>query len=95
MAGNKAKLDNLLERMMDIGAVASKKEAREKLDAVSAAIRGLIREGYDVPVPGLGTLKRRTRSARTGRNPQTGETVQIQSKTTVILRPSKDLIHFL
>jgi DNA-binding protein HU-beta len=33
-------------------------------------------------VPGLGRLKKVQRKARTGRNPQTGETIKIKAKTT-------------
>lgn len=40
-------------------------------------------------VPGLGKLVKKQRQARTGRNPATGETIQIPAKTVVKFRVSK------
>jgi len=40
-------------------------------------------------IPGIGFAVLKNRKARTGRNPATGETIQIKAKTVVRLRPSK------
>lgn len=40
-------------------------------------------------LPGLGKLVKKNRSARTGRNPATGETIQIPAKTVVKFRVAK------
>lgn len=47
--------------------------------------------GRKVTIPGFGTFGTRTRKARTGRNPATGETIQIPKKTYVYFRPGKTL----
>lgn len=46
-------------------------------------------------LPGLGRLKKVQRKARTGRNPQTGETIKIKAKTTAkfyLAKAAKDAI---
>ncbi len=47
------------------------------------------REAGEFTVPGLGKLVKAERAARTGRNPATGEPIQIPAKTTVKFRLSK------
>lgn len=45
----------------------------------------------DVVLPGLGKLKTTTRAARTGRNPQTGEAIQIPERVAVKFAAGKAL----
>lgn len=47
--------------------------------------------GGEVPLPGLGKLKLRKTAARKGRNPRTGETLDIPAGKKVLFVPSKDL----
>ena len=56
-----------------------------------AASAELAREKGEVPLPGLGKLKTEARAARTGRNPQTGEEIQIAAKTVVKFSAAKVL----
>jgi DNA-binding protein HU-beta len=44
---------------------------------------------HKFPIPGIGRAVLAHRKARAGRNPATGETIQIKAKTVVRLRPSK------
>ena len=44
-----------------------------------------------IRIGGLGTLEVRKREARTGRNPATGETMQIAASKKVAFRPAKEL----
>jgi DNA-binding protein HU-beta len=48
-------------------------------------------EGDRIRIGGLGTLEVRQREARTGRNPATGETMQIAASKKVAFRPAKEL----
>lgn len=48
-------------------------------------------EGGEVTLPGLGKLKTDQRAARTGRNPATGEALEIPAKTVVKFSPAKVL----
>ncbi len=50
----------------------------------------LVKEN-DVAVSGFGTFKKSERAARTGRNPQTGETIQISASKSVSFKASKTL----
>ena len=55
----------------------SKSDAASAVDAVLSAISDALVAGDSVTLPGFGTFEVRSRAAREGRNPQTGETMQI------------------
>ena len=55
------------------------------------AARELGTEGGEIALPGLGKLKATTRAAREGRNPATGEAVQIPARNAVKFSASKAL----
>ncbi|KIY94521.1 DNA-binding protein HU [Monoraphidium neglectum] len=50
------------------------------VDALLDAIMDGVAAGKEVVIPGFGTFRRRERSARTGRNPRTGEAIAIEAK---------------
>lgn len=52
-------------------------QAESAVQGVFDAIVGAVAKGDRVQVAGFGTFERRSRAARTGRNPQTGEELQI------------------
>jgi|SRR5215831_18397667 DNA-binding protein HU-beta len=73
------------------GQELSKKHAEAILtDAVSMIARHL-KKGDRVRIVGLGILQVRKRAARVGRNPATGEPIQIKAKKKVAFRPAKEL----
>lgn len=49
----------------------------------------------EITLPGIGKLKPKTRAARTGRNPATGDPVQIAALNTVTFKPAKSLVDAL
>lgn len=55
----------------------SKKVAGDLVDAFISTVQGAVTNGDRVSLPGFGTFERRQRSARTARNPRTGEPIQI------------------
>jgi DNA-binding protein HU-beta len=57
----------------------SKKDAGDAVDAVLETIEGALRRGSDVVFSGFGKFSVSHRSAREGRNPATGERIQIQA----------------
>jgi DNA-binding protein HU-beta len=57
----------------------SKKEAADALDAVLETIEGALKRGSDVVFSGFGKFSVSQRSAREGRNPATGEKIQIKA----------------
>jgi DNA-binding protein HU-beta len=56
---------------------ASKAAASSSVEAVLDSITKSLRNGEKVTLPGFGTFEVRQRAARTGRNPQTGATIQV------------------
>jgi len=69
----------------------SKSDADKAYHAVvSAIISGLKADG-NVPMTGLGTFKVTHRAARSGRNPSTGETIQIAAKNVLKFKASKSV----
>ena len=58
------------------------KAAKESLQAVLDAIRDALKRGEKVVVTEFGTFSVRSRAARTGRNPQTGASIQIPARKT-------------
>ena len=55
----------------------SKADAGKALDDTLSAVTGSLRKGDTVSLVGFGTFQVKSRAARTGRNPQTGATIQI------------------
>ena len=55
----------------------TKADAGRAVDAVFASIEGALKSGGDVRIVGFGTFAVAQRAASTGRNPRTGETIQI------------------
>lgn len=59
----------------------SVRSAEVALEAVVTTITRTLARGDKVTIPGLGTFETRTRAARTGRNPQTGQAIEIAAGT--------------
>lgn len=69
----------------------SKADAESALDGVVAAISSALAGGDKVAIAGFGTFEVRSRSARTGRNPQTGETINIAASKAPAFKPASAL----
>lgn len=67
----------------------SKKEVVEMVDALVALAYAETKKNGEFTVPGLGKLQKKHRAARMGRNPATGEAIQIKAKTVVKFRVAK------
>ena len=61
-------------------AKVTKKAASDVLAATINVIQSSVKKGEKVTLVGFGTFERRSRAARTGRNPQTGATLKIAAK---------------
>jgi DNA-binding protein HU-beta len=59
--------------------VSTKKEAQEAVDCVFSSIAKAMKTGDPVTLVGFGTFKVVERKARKGRNPQTGEEIDIKA----------------
>ena len=69
----------------------SKEKANQALNALLEAITGALKSEDTVNLVGFGTFLQRSRAARTGKNPQTGEPIQIAASNTVAFKPGKAL----
>ncbi|MHC4390170.1 MAG: HU family DNA-binding protein [Planctomycetota bacterium] len=69
----------------------SKAEADRALGAVIDGIKAGLKKDTKVQLVGFGTFEVKSRKARTGRNPQTGEKLKIPASKTVGFRPGKTL----
>ncbi len=68
-----------------------KKQATQMLeDFVTHVVKNL-KKGNRIRIGGLGILQVRKRAARMGRNPATGETIQIPAKKKIAFRAAKEL----
>ena len=69
----------------------SKSAANEAVDGVFAAIVDALADGEEVRIAGFGTFGTRSRPARIGRNPRTGEAVSISASTSPTFKAGKTL----
>lgn len=73
------------------GAEISKAAAGRALDSFIEAVTDALKKGDSVQLVGFGTFAVRERSARTGRNPQTGQTIQIAAAKVPSFKAGKAL----
>jgi len=69
----------------------TRRTAREAVNTVTSVITDALARAEKVTLVGFGTFKVMERKARTGRNPQTGQTIQIPAKKAPKFRPGKGL----
>jgi DNA-binding protein HU-beta len=81
---------DLIESVAD-DAGLSKADAARAVDAVVGAITGALKKGSQVSLVGFGTFSVKRRAARTGRNPRTGESIQIRASNVPGFKAGKAL----
>ena len=69
----------------------SKKQAEQALGAFVDSVTEALKEGDKVQLMGFGTFEVKERAARTGRNPSTGETIEIPASKTPTFKAGKGL----
>lgn len=82
---NHAELSDSVAASLDL----SKTDARKAVDAVFAAIADAAAKGDEVSLNGFGKFKVKATAAREGRNPSTGETIQIKAAKKLAFAPAK------
>ncbi len=82
----KAELIELVQKHNDN---LTKKASGEIVDSIFSAISKSIKKEERFAYPGFGTFTVRKRKARTGINPQTGESIKIKASKTVGFKPAK------
>lgn len=84
---NKTDLVNKVAELTDL----TKKDAGQAVDAVFNSITEALKDGDKVQLIGFGNFEVRERSARKGRNPQTGEEIEIAASKVPAFKPGKAL----
>ncbi len=82
--------NDLISKVADATGL-SKADAGKAVDAVFATITDALKSGDDVRLVGFGTFSVTTRAATTGRNPRTGETIQIPASKQPKFKAGKQL----
>ena len=80
----------LIDAMAD-SADISKAAAGRALEGMISAIAGALKSGDQVSIVGFGSFSVRERAARTGRNPQTGQTITIKASKSPAFKAGKAL----
>ena len=81
---------NLINKVAE-DANISKAEATSAVNCVLSTIGSTLKGGDKVSLVGFGTFASVHRAARVGRNPKTGEALQIKAKNVVKFKPGKEL----
>jgi DNA-binding protein HU-beta len=84
---NKSELIEHIAKSADI----SKSSAGRALDAAIEAIETALKDGQEVTLVGFGSFYVSERAARTGRNPRTGDAIEIEAAKVPKFRPGKAL----
>lgn len=83
----KPELVNAISEKADL----TKDQANRFINAVLEEVTNALQKKDKVTLVGFGTFEQRHRGARVGKNPQTGEPVQIKASNTVAFKPGKFL----
>ena len=84
---NKAELINAIANESEV----SKGLSEKVLNAFTNVLSAQLAAGEELTIPGLGSFSVVDKAARTGRNPQTGETIQIAARKSVKFKAYKAL----
>ena len=83
--------ENVMGKEALVSAIAekagiSKKDAKAAVDALTATVVESVKKGKEIRLIGFGTFKKAHRDARKGRNPQTGEEIQIAASDSLAFK---------
>jgi DNA-binding protein HU-beta len=90
MEPRKVTISELIDHIAN-DAKVTKAQAKSLVESVFAAIHHAAGNGAEVSIPSFGKFKVQAKPARTGRNPRTGEPVQIAASKKVVFQPAKAL----
>lgn len=81
----------LLQTLSDDNPELRPEEIEQVVDIFFDEITARLAEGGRVELRGFGTFTTRQRDARTGRNPRTGESVEVPAKRVPYFKPGKEM----
>ena len=80
---------DLVNEVAEVG--ISKKQAADAVNAIFDTIKDALADGEKVSLVGFGSFSVKKREAREGRNPRTGEPLEIAAKTVPVFKAGKAL----
>lgn len=84
---NKTELVSSVAEIAGVG----KKDTEQILNAFFSTVQETLKQNDKVQIPGFGSFEVRERAARQGRNPHTGETIEIAAAKVPAFKPGKAL----
>jgi integration host factor beta subunit len=81
----------LVQRVAEANPELSQKDIERLVTLVFEAISTRLAEGGRIELRGFGAFSTRARDARTGRNPRTGEPVEVSAKRVPYFKPGKEM----
>jgi len=82
---------DLIDQVYASNPKMTKAKAREAVETILYLLKGSLENGEDVLLSGFGKFNVKAKSARKGRNPQTGEAVMLEARKVVTFKPSGTL----
>ncbi len=81
---------DLIEEVAKV--TCAKQEAKDAVNALFSVIKQALGKNGRVGISGFGTFSVRARKPRMGRNPRTGQPIEISAKRVVKFKPAKEIL---
>jgi len=81
---------DLIEKVARV--TCAKQEAKDAVNALFSVIKQALGKNDRVGISGFGTFSVRARKPRMGRNPRTGQPIEISAKRVVKFKPAKEIL---
>jgi len=81
---------DLVDKVVALGDL-TRRDGEVIVDTLFESVIGALKSGDKIEIRGFGSFRTRQRNARTGRNPKTGERVDVPAKRVPFFKPSKEL----
>lgn len=85
---------DLIEEVLNVTELP-RKESETVVETIFDNIIAALRKGEKIEIRGFGSFRTRERRGRVGRNPKTGEKVEVPAKKIPYFKPSKELKDFV
>jgi integration host factor subunit beta len=85
---------DLIEEVLNVTELP-RKESETIVETIFGSIIGALQKGEKIEIRGFGSFRTRERRGRVGRNPKTGEKVEVPAKKIPYFKPSKELKDFV
>jgi integration host factor subunit beta len=81
---------DLVDKVTALGDL-TRRDGEVIVDTLFEAVIGALKSGDKIEIRGFGSFRTRQRKSRTGRNPKTGDKVEVPAKRVPFFKPSKEL----